>query len=70
MVRFHLRNGALLERGHRLGPLSARGMQESCGIVVNCFYDPEHIEVNHETFVRSPVVDKILRTQPVKKRTG
>ena len=76
VARFHLRNGALLERVNWLGNLSARGMKESCGIMVNYLYDPERIEVNHETFVRSgtvvrsPTVEKILRTPPAKKRAG
>ena len=66
VARFHLGNGARLERVDWLGNRSARGMRESFGIMVNYLYDPGSIEANHETFVntgrvvRSPDVDALL----------
>ena len=66
VARFHLGNGARLERIDWLGNLSARGMRESFGIMVNYLYDPGSIEANHETFVntgrvvRSAEVDALL----------
>jgi malonyl-CoA decarboxylase len=53
VARFHLGNGARLERINPLGNVSARGMRESYGIMVNYLYDRETIEANHEAFVRS-----------------
>jgi malonyl-CoA decarboxylase len=56
VARFHLGNGARLERVNWLGNASARGMRESCGLMVNYLYDPEAIEANHEAFVRHGTV--------------
>jgi malonyl-CoA decarboxylase len=53
VARFHLGNGARLERINFLGNPSARGMRESFGIMVNYLYDRDTIERNHEAFVRS-----------------
>jgi malonyl-CoA decarboxylase len=51
VARFHLRNGARLERMNWLGDRSQRGLGESFGIMANYLYDPRSIEKNHETYV-------------------
>ncbi len=51
VARFHLGNGARLERINWLGNTSPRGLEESYGLMVNYLYDPELIEANHEAFV-------------------
>jgi malonyl-CoA decarboxylase len=51
VARFHLRNGARLERMNWLGDRSQRGLGESLGIMANYLYDPRSIEKNHETYV-------------------
>lgn len=56
VARFHLGNGARLERINWLGNTSPRGMRESFGLMVNYLYDPDAIEANHEAFVRSGTV--------------
>ncbi len=56
VARFHLGNGARLERVNWLGNTSARGMRESFGVMVNYLYDPEALEANHEAFVRSGAI--------------
>jgi malonyl-CoA decarboxylase len=56
VARFHLGNGARLERVNWRGNIAPRGMRESYGIMVNYLYDPEQIEANHEAFVRGTVV--------------
>ncbi|MGE5666502.1 MAG: malonyl-CoA decarboxylase domain-containing protein, partial [Betaproteobacteria bacterium] len=53
VARFHLGNGARLERINWLGNPSERGMRESHGVMVNYLYDRDAIEANHEAFVRS-----------------
>ena len=58
VARFHLGNGARLERINWLGNPSARGMRESFGIMVNYLYDRDTIERNHEGFVRSGLVTR------------
>jgi malonyl-CoA decarboxylase len=56
VARFHLGNGARLERVNWLGNVAPRGIEESYGIMVNYLYDPEQIEANHEAFVRGAIV--------------
>jgi malonyl-CoA decarboxylase len=66
VARFHLGNGARLERINWLGNTRPRGIEESFGIMVNYLYDHDSIEDNHEKFVRdgtivrSPEVDALL----------
>lgn len=57
VARFHLGNGARLERINVGGNLSARGLRESHGVMVNYRYELDDIEVNHEAFAtRNTVV--------------
>ncbi len=56
VARFHLGNGARLERINWLGNVAARGIRESFGLMVNYLYDPEQIVPNHEAFVRGRVI--------------
>jgi malonyl-CoA decarboxylase len=66
VARFHLGNGARLERINWLGNTELRAIQESFGIMVNYLYDHDSIENNHEAFVRggtiarSPDVDALM----------
>jgi len=51
VARFHLGNGARLERINWRGNVSPRGLQEfPYGLMVNYLYDPDTIEANHEAF--------------------
>ncbi|MEI2776036.1 MAG: malonyl-CoA decarboxylase [Tetrasphaera sp.] len=50
VARFHLGNGARLERLNHLGDVSANGLRQSHGLMVNYLYDPGQIEANHEGF--------------------
>jgi malonyl-CoA decarboxylase len=56
VARFHLGNGASLERIDWEGDLSPKGLAESYGIMVNYLYDLDEIERNHEAFVNRGVV--------------
>ena len=51
VARFHLGNGARLERLNWLGDTSEKGLRESFGLLVNYRYDPGTIERNHELYV-------------------
>jgi malonyl-CoA decarboxylase len=62
VAKFHLGNGARLERINWLGNPSERGLRESFGIMVNYLYDISSIEANHEAFVRD---DAIARSEDV-----
>ncbi|MDE8344134.1 MAG: malonyl-CoA decarboxylase [Acidocella sp.] len=56
VAKFHLGNGARLERINWLGNPAERGMAESYGIMVNYLYDLASIEANHEAFVREGII--------------
>jgi CoA:oxalate CoA-transferase len=56
VARFHLGNGARIERINWMADLSRKGIRESHGLMVNYLYDLTQIEVNHEAFAnRRPV---------------
>lgn len=52
VTRFHLGNGARIERINPLADSSPKGFKQSFGLMVNYLYDPEHIEDNVEAFAR------------------
>ena len=52
VARFHLRNGARLDRINWLGDISSVGMHRSAGIMVNYFYRLADLERNHEAYTR------------------
>ena len=56
VARFHLRNGAILERVNVLGDPSAKGMRQSFGTMVNYVYDLSRVEENHESYVHDGMV--------------
>jgi malonyl-CoA decarboxylase len=51
VAHFHLSNGARVERLNWHGDLSARGLQQSAGLMVNYLYALDRIEANHEAYV-------------------
>ncbi len=50
IARFHLGNGARVERINFRGDMSAKGLKQSHGLMVNYLYDIENIERNHEAY--------------------
>ncbi|MGZ5873834.1 MAG: malonyl-CoA decarboxylase [Bradyrhizobium sp.] len=69
VARFHLGNGARLERIDWLGDVSPKGLRESAGIMVNYLYRLEDIEKNHEAYANqgtvaaSSAVKKLLKNE-------
>ena len=69
VARFHLGNGARLDRINFLGDTSKKGLAQSHGLMVNYLYDLAAIERNHETYanlgtvVAAPAVTRELRTK-------
>ena len=57
VARFHLGNGARVERINWLADTSDKGMAQSWGLMVNYLYDPDRIEDNVEAFARSGAID-------------
>ncbi|WGR59685.1 MCD, Malonyl-CoA decarboxylase MCD [Paracoccus ferrooxidans] len=68
VARFHLGNGARLERLNFLGDVSANGLKQSHGLMVNYLYDLDRIEANHEAFAEGSAIaasDSVTRAQPI-----
>src|SRR5207249_11227544 len=69
VARFHIGNGARLERIDWLGDLSPKGLRESAGVMVNYLYRLEDIEKNHEAYANqgeiaaSSAVKKLLKNE-------
>lgn len=65
VARFHLSNGATLHGIHWDADRSAKGRQQSAGMMVNYLYELDKVEDHHEAFVNRQVVysrrlDKLL----------
>ena len=56
VARFHLGNGARLERINWLADMSQRAMTQAHGLMVNYLYDLDEIERNHEAYAEGPTV--------------
>ena len=63
VARFHLGNGARIERINWLGDTSAKGMQESCGLMVNYRYQLKEIEKNIESYATSKEIAAASRVR-------
>ena len=77
VARFHLRNGARLERINWLGDRSAKGLAESAGMLVNYLYDARTVAHNHEAYVNehaivcAPAVEALIgRRARVARQSG
>jgi len=68
VARFHLGNGARLERINWLGDLSQPGIENSYGLMVNYLYDLGSVEANHEAYVNEGVI--VASNQVTKLRRG
>jgi len=56
LARFHLRNGARLERINWAADQSPRGLAQSAGIMVNYLYELDDVERNHEAYVNEGTI--------------
>jgi malonyl-CoA decarboxylase len=56
VAKFHLGNGAIIERVNLNADLSAKGIEQSKGIMVNYLYDLDVLEQNHELFFKTKKV--------------
>jgi malonyl-CoA decarboxylase len=56
VARFHLGNGARLERLNWLGDTSEKALRQSHGLMVNYQYDLDDIEKNHEAYAGQRLV--------------
>jgi malonyl-CoA decarboxylase len=56
VARFHLGNGARLERLNWLADVSDKAIEQSCGLMVNYLYELDDIEKNHEAYAKQRTV--------------
>ncbi|MDX9698347.1 MAG: malonyl-CoA decarboxylase [Rhodocyclaceae bacterium] len=74
VARFHLGNGARVERLNWLADSSEKGFAQSWGLMVNYLYDPDRLEDNLEAFEQNGTIDAasaVRRMVPSRKeRTG
>jgi malonyl-CoA decarboxylase len=56
VARFHLGNGARLQRLNWIADTSERALEQSYGLMVNYLYDLDYIEENHEAYAQQHVV--------------
>ena len=76
VARFHLGNGARVERINWRGDVSRKGIRESFGLMVNYRYEMDEIEANHEAFARhqtvarSSTVDALAQSRRTSRRSG
>ena len=64
VARFHLGNGARLERLNWLADATDNGIGQSHGLMVNYLYDLDHIEQNHEAYAEG---HKVVASNAVKR---
>ncbi len=68
VARFHLGNGARLERLNFLGDVSPKGLRQAHSLMVNYLYALDEIEANHEAYAEkgavaaSSAVRKLMRS--------
>ncbi|RZT95318.1 malonyl-CoA decarboxylase domain-containing protein [Rivibacter subsaxonicus] len=55
VAKFHLGNGARLERLNWAADLGRKGLRQALGLMVNYLYDLRHVEEQHERFVHGEV---------------
>ena len=66
--RFHVGNGASLERINLNADLSEKGILQSYGVMANYLYDLNVVEENHETFFKNKIVPVSNEIQALKKK--
>lgn len=69
VARFHLGNGARLQRINAAADLSTRGRANSWGVMVNYLYDLKHIEKNHEAYANDGSIASASAVQRLLKQS-
>ena len=69
VARFHLGNGARLERLNWLADTSAVGLRHSAGMMVNYVYRLDEVERNHEAYARERKIVASRHLQQLAKRS-
>lgn len=69
VARFHLDNGARLERINFAADLSRKGIKQSMGLMVNYLYDIASVEARHQHFVDNKVSHSLAVKRLLKPRS-
>ena len=67
VARFHIGNGATLERVNLNADVSSKGLSQSYGIMANYLYDLDVVEENHELFFKNKIVQTSNLIKSIKK---
>lgn len=67
VAHFHLSNGARIERINWMADMSANGLSQSAGLMVNYLYDLDDIDANHEAYSASGKVAVSARVKALLK---
>lgn len=68
VARFHLGNGAELHRINWLGDVSAKGIKQAAGLMVNYLYVLEEIERNHEHYTTNGTIARSSSVRDLGRR--
>jgi len=68
VAKFHLGNGAILEKINLNADLSTKGVAQSKGVMVNYLYNLELLEKNHELFFKTKNVQQSDGIKSLKKK--
>ena len=68
VAKFHLGNGAILERINLNADLSSKGLNQSKGIMVNYLYNLDTLEENHELFFKTKEVKQSDGIKSLRKK--
>ena len=68
VAKFHLGNGAILEKINLNADLSEKGLMQSKGLMVNYLYNLELLEKNHELFFKTKNVQQSDGIKSLKKK--
>ena len=70
VARFHLGNGARVERLNHLGDRSEKGFEQSYGMMVNYLYDLDTLETNVEALLNKGKIDAVSSIRNMAKMTN
>jgi malonyl-CoA decarboxylase len=68
VAKFHLGNGAILERINLNADLSSKGFNQSKGVMVNYLYNLDTLEENHELFFKTKEIKQSDAIKNLRKK--
>ena len=68
VAKFHLGNGAILEKVNLNADLSSKGLAQSKGVMVNYLYNLDTLEENHELFFKTKEVQQSDEIKSLRKK--